>query len=164
MILNYRASRVLLASVLSAAAFLAQPSQAQLTWSGLGADANWSTPANWAGVAPVDGDALIFAGSTQLVNTNDLVLASNAWVRFDAGGFVLRGNTLSPAQGITNSVGVNQIGMGLNWLASAGTVVQVAPNTELVIGGAETIATGNLNMLGGGRIRVTGTHTQTVNP
>src|SRR3954469_13732954 len=110
MILNYRASRVLLASVLSAAAFLAQPSQAQLTWSGLGADANWSTPANWAGVAPVNGDALIFAGSTQLVNTNDLPLTTNTWLRFDAGNFNLSGNPLILSGGITNSTGVNTIG------------------------------------------------------
>ncbi|MBM3888010.1 MAG: hypothetical protein FJ388_02665, partial [Verrucomicrobia bacterium] len=28
---------------------------ANLTWTGLGADANWSTAANWGGLAPVNG-------------------------------------------------------------------------------------------------------------
>ena len=41
-------------------------------WSGQGADAYWTTPANWFGnVAPQPGDALGFANTTQRVNTND---------------------------------------------------------------------------------------------
>jgi len=42
------------------------------TWSGNGADANWGTPANWGGSVPVSGDALVFSGALNLVNTNNL--------------------------------------------------------------------------------------------
>src|SRR5215467_4958067 len=42
-------------------------------WTGLGADANWSTAANWAGnVAPQADDNLVFpAGASQATNTNN---------------------------------------------------------------------------------------------
>src|SRR5690349_3074286 len=101
---NYSSPRVLLATLLSAAAFITQTSSAQVTWSGGGADANWSTPANWAGVAPIDADPLIFAGSTQLVNTNDITFTTNTWLRFDSGNFNLWGNPLLPGASITNAV------------------------------------------------------------
>src|SRR5262245_16441595 len=83
--------------------------RAQLTWSGGGGDDNWSTGANWAGTPPADGDALVFAGSTRLVNTNDLSLTTSAWLRFDTNGFKLWGNALAFSAGITNSTGTNQI-------------------------------------------------------
>src|SRR5882724_11606114 len=42
------------------------------TWSGLGADANWSTPENW-NTLPISGSDLVFpVGAAQLVNTDDL--------------------------------------------------------------------------------------------
>src|SRR4051794_25943020 len=42
-------------------------------WTGLGADANWATPGNWAGgVAPQADDNLVFAaGAAGKSNTND---------------------------------------------------------------------------------------------
>src|SRR5262245_47938719 len=48
-------------------------SPAVRVWTGLGADANWSTPANWAGaVAPQADDNLVFgAGGLQHTNVND---------------------------------------------------------------------------------------------
>ena len=58
--------------LLLASVFLPNQLQAQKTWSGSGADDNWSTPANWDGL-PVNGDTLIFSGSERLINTNDLL-------------------------------------------------------------------------------------------
>jgi len=39
---------------------------------GAGTDANWSTGANWGGTAPVNGDILVFSGTTQPNNTNNI--------------------------------------------------------------------------------------------
>src|SRR6185295_6018587 len=139
------------------------PLRAQLTWSGGGGDDNWSTGANWAGTPPAAGDALIFAGSTRLVNTNDLTLTSNAWLRFDSGNFTLWGNALACGAGITNSTGTNRIGLDLNWSSTARTF-NVAAGSELIIAGNEVVNTGDHTNTGGGRIRLTGKHAQPLNP
>ncbi len=154
--------RILFVMTILTAAFT-PPLRAQLTWSGGGGDDNWSTGANWAGTPPADGDALIFAGSTRLVNTNDLSLTTNAWLRFDSGGFKLWGNPLACGAGITNSTGVNQIGLDLTWSSTARTF-HVAAGSELIIAGNELVNTGDHTNTGGGRIRLTGTHTQPLNP
>jgi hypothetical protein len=56
----------------------AAPAAAATTsWSGAGATASWSDAANWGGVAPVDGDDLVFpAGSRQPASVNDRADAS----------------------------------------------------------------------------------------
>ena len=42
------------------------------TWTGGGADNNWTTPGNWGGVAPIAGDDLVFpGGAARLSNTNN---------------------------------------------------------------------------------------------
>src|SRR6187549_1390697 len=102
-----------LAFSLFATVFVPQQTQAQLIWSGAGTNDNWSTVENWGGIAPTDGSALVFQGNLRLINTNDLTLASNSWVRFDSEGFVLNGNPLFLTQGITNSAGTNTIAMNL---------------------------------------------------
>jgi autotransporter-associated beta strand protein len=89
---------------------------AQLTWSGGGGDANWSTGANWTGTAPVSNDALIFAGNTNLITNNDITgltliagasptsaiaftNASNA----TGGAFTLDGNAITLGGAITTT-------------------------------------------------------------
>jgi fibronectin-binding autotransporter adhesin len=151
-------------AILLAAVLIPQLCTAQVTWSGAGANASWSTPENWGGVAPIDGDALVFAGNTQLVNTNDLTLLSNVWVRFDTGGFELKGNGLTLVQGITNQVGLNKLSLNLDWATNQARVYAVASGTELVIAGTNTILGGDHTYAGGGRLRLTGTHVQTPNP
>ena len=89
---------------------------ATLTWSGAGADDNWSTAANWGGAAPVAGDVLIFAGMTRLTPVNDLVAgtvidsvlfpnnyAVGATAAFSISGasFILNGNITSSAAAVT---------------------------------------------------------------
>lgn len=87
------------------------------TWTGNGPNEFWSTSniiggvtPNWVnpfvqGIAPVNGDSLIFAGSKQTVNVNDYVKLSVLGISFAQGAaaFSLGGNGLTvDAQGITN--------------------------------------------------------------
>ena len=59
---------------------------ATVTWTGNGADDNWSTGANWGGTAPVAGDALVFAGTTRLTPNNDLTASTSfSSITFNAG-------------------------------------------------------------------------------
>jgi autotransporter-associated beta strand protein len=66
-------NRALATAFVTALAPVAAPlaQAASLTWSGGGANTNWSTGGNWAGTAPVNNDALIFAGGTGAVATNN---------------------------------------------------------------------------------------------
>ena len=89
---------------------------ATLTWSGAGADDNWSTSANWGGSVPVAGDILTFGGMTRLSPVNDLAAgtevsgilfpnnyAAGATAAFSISGasFVLTGNITSTAAAVT---------------------------------------------------------------
>ena len=80
-------ARSLRFSSLSALAVLAiffsisQASAATLTWTGAGADNNWTTGDNWSGnAAPLGNSAedLVFpSGASQLVNTNDFTAGTS---------------------------------------------------------------------------------------
>jgi len=74
-------------------------------WTGGGSDANWTSAANWGGVAPVAGDALLFGGNLQLANTNDFevgTLFSGITLNSSAGAFVLSGNGLALGGDVAN--------------------------------------------------------------
>ena len=157
----FRSTLILLAIL--ATHFTSQQLHAQTTWSGGGLDNNWSTPDNWGGIGPIDGDGLIFAGATRPVNTNDLALTTSAWMRFDNGGFALHGNPLTFAQGITNVAGTNIIGLDLSWSGTA-RFFDVAAGSELVMAGNQTLTAGDHTYVGGGVYRLTGTHVQSLNP
>jgi autotransporter-associated beta strand protein len=90
---------------------------ATLTWSGAGANDNWSTTANWGGTAPVAQDVLTFSGMTRLTPVNDLAAgteidgilfpnnyAVGATAAFSISGasFVLGGNITSTAAAVTS--------------------------------------------------------------
>jgi autotransporter-associated beta strand protein len=102
------------------------------TWDGGGTDNNWTTAANWVGdVAPVAGDRLVFAGSTQTASFNDFadgtVFQS---IVFQNGGFSLSGHavTLDPQGGgvaIDNVLGDNSVALPLTLAPGAtGTLVE----------------------------------------
>jgi autotransporter-associated beta strand protein len=80
---------------------------ADRTWDGGGANALWSTSANWDGdvSAPAAGDALFFGGAAQLNNNNDLG-ASTAFAGLTfvngAGAFVLGGNAITLDGNLSN--------------------------------------------------------------
>ncbi len=99
-----RARRVLMPLVaLAGASAIA----AVKTWSGAGADDNWSTAANWVGgAAPANNDDLVFAGMSRLNPTNDLWGTGGAprgvnAITFgaNAGAFTLSGNPIQPKAG-----------------------------------------------------------------
>ncbi len=76
------------------------------TWTGGGADDNWTTPGNWGGTAPVATNALVFDGNTQTTNNNNFA-ANTAFdgITFNptAGAFVLGGNSIALAGDIVNN-------------------------------------------------------------
>ncbi|MFN3409174.1 MAG: beta strand repeat-containing protein [Limisphaerales bacterium] len=82
---------------------LVAPSGVTRTWTGLGADARWSTPANWAGgVAPNEGDDLVFpSGAAQLNNTNDFFAeATFNSISLNEANYTLNGNLIRLPGGI----------------------------------------------------------------
>jgi fibronectin-binding autotransporter adhesin len=146
-------NRALAAAFMTALAASATPlsQAAQLTWSGGGGDANWSTGTNWAGTAPVSNDALIFAGNTNLITNNDItgltVLvgttpasaiaftnASNA----TGGAFTLAGNTITlggpiNTTAMTTGTLVDTISLQLDLIANR--TITTATNHGLIMSG-----------------------------
>jgi autotransporter-associated beta strand protein len=115
--------------------------QAQSTWTGLGANNNWSTAANWNNNAePIFPIGLTFAGSTRLVNNNDLSGITVNSITFDAaaGAFVLNGDaiTLSGNIGFNgNPVTTVTQTVNLNAALSAGETIDTPANGNLTLGG-----------------------------
>jgi autotransporter-associated beta strand protein len=109
-------------------------------WSGAGADNNWSTTANWNSGLPSFPTIVTFAGSTGLVNTNDLAGLTLNGITFDpsAGPFVLNGNDIAlngnisfgaiPATPATETINLN-----MAWNASVR--VETPTNVNLTLGG-----------------------------
>lgn len=157
-------------------------SRAASTWTGAGANNDWSTSGNWNAL-PVFPTSLTFAGSTQLVNSNDLTGITVDGITFDAGAgaFVLDGNgiTLSgnigfngnPTAPVTQSINLNMV-----WGASEN--IDTPTNGNLSLGGditstvdsslikvdAGTLALGGTNAiaswdLDGGTTTITGNTT-----
>jgi hypothetical protein len=82
-------------------------SAATRTWTGLGADTNWMTPANWD-VVPVAGDDLVFptgVPAPSLTNNNNFpALTSFNSITLSGAGYALNGNSITlAAAGITSS-------------------------------------------------------------
>ncbi|MEI6376508.1 MAG: hypothetical protein WCO97_04875, partial [bacterium] len=85
-----------------------------LTWNGNGPDASWSASAsggnknNWTvkNAIPAENSTndFIFAGTTRLNNINDIngLTATSITFTNAAGGFILNGNSITLAGGITN--------------------------------------------------------------
>jgi len=121
-----------------------------VTWDGGGANALWSTAANWAGDtnALVTGERLTFSGTAQKVNTNDLI-TSAAWMHLTTGGFSLYGTgagaTMTLAGNITNFGAGNLIDINLTFGATRTIVVTNGGSLEISgdIGGA-----GGLTLVG----------------
>jgi autotransporter-associated beta strand protein len=92
------------------------------TWTGGGADNNWTTAGNWGGVAPALNDSLRFAGSTRLAATNNFpygVTFNSIVFNNGAGAFGLGGNAIYLANGITNlSTSLQTISANVELMAS----------------------------------------------
>ncbi len=135
----------------------APPPPPERTWTGAGADANWSTADNWDGSVPVSGDPLVFNGSARQINTNDLPDLSVLSVTFNNGGFTLYGNALTNNTAITNLAGTNTLSGDLAWDSTGAKTWSIAAGSELVLNNTTTVeVNGDHRVEGGGTLRLKG--------
>ncbi|MCI0684542.1 MAG: autotransporter-associated beta strand repeat-containing protein [Gemmataceae bacterium] len=72
-----------------------RPVVAPKTFTGGGATANWSDPANWGGTAPVAGDYLLFGAGTPTSSVNDLAPGTLfTGILFTGGNHTISGNSI----------------------------------------------------------------------
>jgi autotransporter-associated beta strand protein len=150
------------------------------TWTGAGANGNWSTAANWGGAVPGNGDRLTFTGSTRTVNTNDLTALTTPSLTFNAGGFTIYGNALTVSTAVTNASGNNTINAAVTsggalrlqsdgeTLALAGSVANGGQTLTADGAGNTTISgiisgTGALTKNGAGTLQLSGGNTYSGN-
>ncbi len=104
------------------------------TWTGGGANDDWSTAANWAGnVVPVTGDQLVFAGATQTASFNDFADGTSFQsITFDNGDFTVSGHAvvLNPQGGVA----IDSL-LGHNTIALPLTLAPAATGTTIVQAG-----------------------------
>jgi len=121
-------------------------------WTGGGANANWSTAANWNSVAPTNQQLLQFQGTTRQTNTNDVLSAVGQAV-FNNGGFTLTGNPVSLQWGLVNQTGNNTWAIGSSLVSPQSFV---STNGTLTVGGAVTNGGFDLTLDGPGTIALSG--------
>jgi len=115
-------------------------------WDGGGADANWSTAANWAGdIAPMTSDDLVFpVSAAQASNVNDFAAGTRFnTIQIEGSGYDISGNAIELFGGLTanNTAGSNTFGLDLR-LINAQWFFSANPGTTLNLTG--TIDTGEL--------------------
>ncbi len=137
---------------------------ATITWSGGGADSNWSTGANWAGTAPTSADLVVFSGNTKLTNTNDFATNSTfTGITFNsgAGAFVLNGNAITLGGNVTNSsTSLQTINLALA-MSAARTFTTTAGGGDIIVNGVISGATFGTTIAGPGTTTFTAANTYT---
>ncbi len=116
------------------------------TWSGLGIDDLWTRINNWVGgVVPVNGDSVIFAGTTRLNPDNNISSLSLVDITFanGAGAFDLDGNQITLTGDIISNDNTD-MDIGMDIILSAGVHIIDTTSTgridlEGVISGAGSI-------------------------
>ena len=133
------------------------------TWSGLGGDANWSTPGNWDTVPTAGSDIKFPAGAAQMANTDDL----GASITFGTLTLLGGGYTISASNGSTAAFTsidssqtdstTNEFDVPIN-VPAATTVTVDNSAATLKLGG---IISGNLGITkaGGGTLLLTADNT-----
>lgn len=154
-------------------AFIETSSAAVITWDGGGTDDTWAANqsggknANWAGAnekAPVNGDSLVFTGTTRLTNTNNITGLTIIDLTFNntAGAFILGGNQITfTAGGITNNdTDLQTINMALGLNA---TITIAANSGNIAIGGVISDGSGSNGIIKTGinTLTLTGANTYT---
>ncbi len=145
------------------------PTTVVKTWTGAGSDDNWSTGVNWGGTAPINGDGLIFAGTTRQANNNDITALTAPFLSFNNGGFSLSGNALILNTGVTNATGINTVVANLSYGVAGNKAWDVKTGSEVVLNNTTTVeVNGDHFLSGGGALRQKGTYnvglTTTANP
>lgn len=118
------------------------------TWTGAGANGNWTTHANWNPAAPNAGDILVFpVVAARKSNTNDYPAGTEfARIRLTGSGYTLAGNSVVLEEGLLNepAAGTNTISLVL---AGPGGVVNDAGTLQLM---ADNLHDGATTVYGGG--------------
>lgn len=142
-------------------------SAATKTWAGLGADANWSTAANWApSGGPVANDDLVFpaAAPQQSNNNNTTLFATYRSINVEGGTYTIGGNLIRLTNGMTIASGTQTFNFGITlsgsqtFLANGGTVTIVilsVGSNSLTIDGAGIVGIGLIS--GSGSVTKNGT-------
>lgn len=159
-----------LSAVLAGLLTAATASAAVSTWTGLGADAKWSTSSNWnGGFPPSAGNILEFpAGASQAANLNDLAPGTDfELIAFTgtSGGYVLSGGYVDLKTGVlagqgsgTNTIDFNIVLLqDQTWVVSnAGAelkvdsiVVDLAGHDLVFDGGGQFVFSATLSNTGG---------------
>ena len=140
------------AALLTAAASLAivTAPAATVTWDGGGT--LWQTPASWAGdVPPVAGDALVFAGTSNLESQNDFPASTDflgLTFTATAGAFTLSGNGIvlnRPQQPATTAVAGGNITNSSTSAQTVGIPVALSIGNHSI---STTTGAGTLNLTG----------------
>jgi autotransporter-associated beta strand protein len=112
---------------------------ADRTWTGGGADDNWSTPANWGGSAPVPGDSLFFGGNVRTSPNNNFPAGtpfSGLTINNPASPFTLRGLGLTLAGNLVDNMPLVPQTNNLPLTLNATRSVNVVADGLLTLGGA----------------------------
>lgn len=114
------------------AVVLNPPAPGDITWAGAGADAKWSTVANWNPAAvPAENSPISFNNSLNISAVNDLTAGRTyAGLNFlpGAGAFVITGNELNPGSFIANSsVSPQTLNLPLNLTQDVTLTISGAP-------------------------------------
>ena len=138
---------------------------ANLIWTGLGVNNNWSTNTNWNIKAPVPYDVLQFAGTTRLTPFNDLTIDTpynGITFNSGAGSFILSGNrfVLNTGDITNNSSNTQQINNDIVLDSNAGTVNCATSSINL---NGKISGSGNLTKLGTSTLSLSGNNTYTGN-
>ena len=136
---------------------------ANLIWTGLGVNNNWSTNNNWNIKAPVPYDVLQFAGTTRLTPFNDLAVDTNLnGVAFNAGAgaFAISGNrfVLNAGDITNNSSNTQQINNDIILGSSAGNI---NCNSAPMFLNRNISGTGNLTKIGTSSLSLSGNNSYT---
>jgi len=122
------------------------------TWTGA-VDDLWSTPGNWIGGVPTNGDAVAFpAGASNQTNTNDLVGLELVNIGLNAPGYTLNGNGVVLSGELSSSDSDNGVvNLPIDVQANAVTLGNVTLNGMLS-------GTGPITLLAGTSVYLSGTH------
>jgi autotransporter-associated beta strand protein len=129
-----------------------------ITWTGGGANNNWSTATNWnLGRAPTSGDDVVLAGTAQTSTNDDLGGLQLHSIEFQNSGFSIGGSNLAVTSGITVDSGVtgSTITAGM---ALGGAVGVDVEGSDLTLSGIVS-GSNSLTKIGGGTLTLDATNT-----
>lgn len=134
------------------AGFAVTASAATTTYTGAGANSNWSTAANWTGPL-TNGDAVVLSGTTGArKNMNNDALTDVASMEFTTSGNTLNGNALTMFGGfITSVTGVQTINLQIN---GGNYSINTAPASSGIVLNGPLSGVGSITKTGAGRLEI----------